>query len=260
MTQLYTVYLYSSEKEQCLNWLQIIVLSPSLAFPCNQESGCTVVCWQIGSCYEDNEGIKLLCTPSPWKQRGSCRQRLPGFYLCLHVCVICEQTSPRAWQPRQGGSSHPLLVLHWPPGCALVSLPGGDHGKQPQPLKGFFFLQHPWRCSRLFCESLHEYQNHSVMLGQHFWALGHSAFQEQSLKQQISKAFNQGAEQGHLQQKQNTLVGSQSFWTLALEFFLPLFPFLPAKEGFNSVFVEVPGTQVAKDSRDKNISILSCYY
>lgn len=82
-------------------------------FPCNQESGCTVVCWQIGSCYEDNEGIKLLCTPSPWKQRGSCRQRVPGFYLCLHVCVICEQTSPRACQPRQDGSSHPFLASSW---------------------------------------------------------------------------------------------------------------------------------------------------
>lgn len=71
-------------------------------FLCNQESGRTVVCWQIGSCYEDNEGIKLLCTPSPWKQQGSCRKRLPGFYLCMHVCVICEETSPRGLSAKAG--------------------------------------------------------------------------------------------------------------------------------------------------------------
>lgn len=34
MSQLYTAYLYSSEKEQkSLNWLQKIVLSPNLVFP-----------------------------------------------------------------------------------------------------------------------------------------------------------------------------------------------------------------------------------
>lgn len=74
-------------------------------FPCNQESGHTVVCWQIGSCYEDNEGIKLLCTPSPWKQRGSCRQRLPGFYLCCMYVSFVSRRAPEACQPRQDGSS-----------------------------------------------------------------------------------------------------------------------------------------------------------
>lgn len=148
-------------------------------FPCNQESGCTVVCWQIGSCYEDNEGIKLLCTPSPWKQRGCCRQRLPGFYLCLHVCHLWADKPQRPVS--QGRMAQPLLPgTLW--GCSdllavhLSGCQGGDHGKEPQPLKGVFCLQHAQRCSRLFSEGLHGYQNHLVMLGQHFPSSGMLSF------------------------------------------------------------------------------------
>lgn len=149
-------------------------------FPCNQESGHTVVCWQIGSCYEDNEGIKLLCTPSPWKQRGSCRQQLPGFYLCLHVCVICEQTSPRGLSAKAGWLQPCSLANSW---CCtdllavhLSGCQGGDRGKEPQPLKGAFFLQHPQGCSRLFYESLRGYQDHLGMLGQRFSSSGTLSF------------------------------------------------------------------------------------
>ena len=145
----------------------------------NQESGRTVVCWQIGSCYEDNEGIKLLCTPSPWKQRGFCRKRLPGFYLCMHVCVICEETSPRGLSAKAGWLE-PLLpgkltLLHWPSGCALVSA-----AREVNMAK----IHSPWKvlssssthrdapgCSMRACMGT---RNHVVMLGQLFSRSNHT--------------------------------------------------------------------------------------
>lgn len=205
-------------------------------FPCNQESGCTVVCWQIGSCYEDNEGIKLLCTPSPWKQRGCCRQRLPGFYLCLHVCVICEQTSPRGPSAKAGWLQPLLPGKLWC--CAdllavhLSGCQGGDHGKEPQPLKGIFFLQHSQRCSRLFYESLHGYQNHLVVLGQHFSTSGTLSFPGTEPKA-TEPAKHLTKELSKVISRRNKILwqvhSPSGHWLW--NFFLPLFPLPPAKRG-----------------------------
>lgn len=130
-------------------------------FLCNQESGRTVVCWQIASCYEDNEGIKLLCTPSPWKQRGSCRKRLPGFYLCMHVCVICDKTSPRGLSAK-AGRLQPRLLAN--PCCSpdllavhLSALGGRWAWQRATAPERCFFLQYPQICTGSFWESSHGY-------------------------------------------------------------------------------------------------------
>lgn len=102
-------------------------------------------------------------------------------FICACMCVpFVSKQAPEAGQPRQDNSSHHFLANS---GCCtdllavhLSGCQGGDHGKEPQPLKSVFFLQHPQRCSRLFYESLHGYHNNLVMLGQHFCCYGTLSF------------------------------------------------------------------------------------
>lgn len=177
------------------------------------------------------------------------------------MCVICEQTTARGlsakagWlQPSLPGklwSSTDLLAGH------LSGCQGGDHGKEPQPLRGVFFLQHPQRCSRLFYESLHGYQNHLVMLGQHFSCYGTLSFPGKKPKA-TDPPKHLIKELSEVTSRSNNIfwLDHSPFGYWLWIFFYLSFP----STCFNPFFVEFPGTQVEKDRREENISILSCYY
>lgn len=187
-------------------------------------------------------------------------------FICACMCVsFVSKQAPEACQPRQDNSSRRFLANSW---CCtdllalhLSGCQGGDHGKEPQPLKGIFFPQHPQRCSRLFYESLHGYHNHLVMLRQHFSCYGTLSFPgtkpkttdpAKHLTKELSKAIS----------RRNKILWTDHspFGHWLWKFFYLFFPFYLLKGCFNSFFVEVPGTQVKKDWREENIPILSCYY
>lgn len=179
MSQLYTVYLYSSEKEQCLNWLQIIVLSPSLVFPAIRNQAAQQFADKLVHVMKIMKASNYCALLPPGSSEAVAGSDCQGF-ICACMCVsFVSRQAPEACQPRQDGSAllpgtlwgcSDLLAVH------LSGCQGGDHGKEPQPLKGVFCLQHTQRCSRLFSEGLHGYQNHLVMLGQHFSSSGMLSF------------------------------------------------------------------------------------
>lgn len=184
-------------------------------------------------------------------------------FICACMCVsFVSRQTPEACQPRQVGSSCCFLANSR---CCtdllavlLSGCQGGDHGKEPQPLKGIFFLQHWQRCSTLFCESLYGYQNHLVMLGQHFSSSGTLSFPgtkpkatdpAKHLTKKLSKVISR---RNKILWLDHSPFGPWLWNYFCLSFYL-------LKGGFNTFFVEVPGTQMENDSREENIPILSCY-